>query len=417
MYFDVRDRAAFKTPAQSSGTVNGKAVMLKLERDALRMAVALDSKTPETPTYDVLRLDATGQGNFENAVEVPWLFMGSDPPPNQSFRYTFVHPCVSLKDGNRILQAALKADFEERRGQQTFRMNLFTCSVGKCAIGAKTHDVFLIDSDGNLRVDGVFRVTSLAGRDHVLGSGDVIVVDLPKTKPPRPFWGTSEERRVTWSYYGHPLLVDGALYEVTVSEDGARISAKPYEGKTGFVRIDHPLWEAEIANETRVIVLNGGTAPVPVPVGRYRVLQYWEWSPEGGQGADVQPLHLWRPESAVGKEFWIEVREGQTLETPIGSPLLGQLAVTQEGRTLRFKITLADAGGWQEVNTQDSHKECTIVIRDVSGKPVKTLRSTLIHSRAEWSVPSELGGTLSASVKVEPGRFPVKVQELHFSVK
>jgi hypothetical protein len=366
----------------------------------------------------VLRLDATGQGNFENAVEVPWLFMGHAPPPNQSFGYTsFVHPCVGLKDGNRIVQAAMKAQFEERRGQQTFEMNLFTCSLGKCAFGAKVHDILLIDTDGNLRINNAFRIASLEGRKHVFGSGDTVVVDPPKTKPVRPLEGTSDERRVTWGYYGHPLLVDGTLYEVTVSEDGARISAKPFQGKTGLIRIDHPLWEAEIANEGRVIVLRGGTAAVPVPIGRYRVLRYWEWSPDGGQWANVQPLCLWRPKSSVGKEFWIEVREGQTLEVPAGSPLRGQLVVEQDGRTLHFRVRIADTGGWQAVDTQDFHQECSIIIRDASGQPVKTLRSTLIHSRAEWSVPPELRGTFSASVEVGPGRFPVTVEKSQFSVK
>jgi len=406
MYLEVKEGAAFKRPAPQSMALSSRAVVLNFTRDTLNLAVALDSRTPESPHYDVLRFDAKGRGDFENALEIPWVYMSFDPPPDEAREYAFGHPSVSLKVGHRTVQAGVAAEFRERRGQRTFKMNLYTCSSGQCLFDKKAHNLLLFDADGSLRVDDAYRVAVPVGHNYSAGEGDVLVVD-PVEGP---------YRRLAWGYYGHPLLVDGALYDVSVSKDGEGVGATPYEGKTGFVRIDHPYWEAEFANNASALVLYGGPAPVPVPPGRYRVLRYMEWSPSDAEQRD--PLKLWRPKSAAGEELWVEIEAGQTTEILIGSPITGRLAVMQKDRTLHFRLDPMDVsgrpgltvrwGGWMPRGT--------VHVRDASGQTIKILRGGLTGKGIQWPVPPGLKGAFSASVEVEAGPFPTAVERAEFAV-
>ena len=58
-------------PAEGSGAVHAKAVVLMIHSPAGRIAVAVDSAKPDAKAADTLRFDFTGKGRFADAPTVP----------------------------------------------------------------------------------------------------------------------------------------------------------------------------------------------------------------------------------------------------------------------------------------------------------------------------------------------------------
>ena len=100
------------------------------------------------------------------------------------------------------------------------------------------------------------------------------------------------------AYYGQPVFVDGACYELTVRPEGDRIAAEPLEMPAGTPAVDQDRWEIVLAGAGKAWGFSGGRAPVPVPAGKYKLLYYREFSGAADRGRRGWLLAASLPEQA-----------------------------------------------------------------------------------------------------------------------
>jgi TolB-like protein len=404
--------AHFTKPKPGAGTVNPNALVVTLRRGPLVLAVAIDSVQPDAAHYDVLRVDTEGTGDFRRAAVVPRDLLFHEPV-NQQYIYGFSHPSLPLRFGGRTVTVAVDAEFRDRQAAPSFEMALGACAQGTCRFGDRTHAVRFFDATCNLRVDDVTKAVRTPEGIPYYGAGDSFSVDLTDGS----FTRTAE------GFYGHPVLVDGVLYELGVSAEGSHVSAKLYGGPRGMLRINHDSWRAWLFGDTSLLVLQGGRDPVAVPTGQYRLFRYEERATADGKPQDNR---LVISESRYGSlaEPPVAVAEGKTSDVAVGSPIVARLTAKQEGDTVRFELRQKDTAGrdYARVYKQGDvpwQAEVAIEVRDATGKRLarrtKALEADGIE--VEWKVPANLEGTFTAFAVYDGGRFPLESGKISFTVQ
>lgn len=397
----------FKTPAPGSGTVNPKAKVVLVKAGGQDIAVALDALTPDAQYYEVLRVDFSGKGQFKDAGLVPWDYL-FDNREEGKYQYDFSRNPIYIQIGARSYVIGLSCRYVEGAGEHRLALSVTTHAEGTCRFGDNVYKVRLHDTSGNLRVDDPLRaVVRKEGDSSKFETwGDTFEVVMSKGKNTQWITGC----------YGHPIVVDGSLYNVVVSEDGGRIKAEPYTGPTGKILIEHPAWSVGLINEKILLCLSGGSNSVPVPEGEYVPIAYEEWwSKEAalkGNKSLCDPV-------CIGIAKPVRVVADQVTNVLIGSPLKGTLKVRQEGNALVFEVTHVDAQGAKLQSSYPDSKGNTkpsIVITDASGKTVDKVSSQR-GGGYQWQIPAGLQGVFTASADYGANpKFPVQTEKLTFNV-
>jgi hypothetical protein len=394
----------FKRPAPNAGAVNPNALVFSVVRNGTGFDLAIDSMAPDSPHPDVVRIDPSGKGDFRNAAVVPRTKEWSEG--EGAFTYYFEKESVAVTVGQRTVPVRVEVQYFDRPNSRRIVVYLGSCADGKCRFGEKVHRVRVADGDCNLRINNAARPPfDKSAVFWKAGVGDVIYVDV----------GYGLGDFAAMAYYGHPVLVDGRLWNVTVSDDGARIEAAPYEGPTGNIQIDHPFWHAAFVGDRFLISLQGGPQPVPMPVGRYRIRWYDEFQSARPENTK-EKIYLDDESFDGGHEADVLVSAGRTETIAIGSPLKGTLRVEQKGDKFYFVVAFEkDVAGRPHVYL-DWNPEVDIIITDASGKQVGRFRTYIPWgvTGTEWKIPSGLTGTFTAEMRFPSGAFSIECEKVTF---
>jgi len=326
---EARDFARVK-PREGAGTVHPHAVIVLLENDDLTFAVAVDASKADAKALDLLRFDFSGKGEFAGKPVVPLKVRRS---PHRKFDAAFGPAAVQVKHGGRTIAVRVQGEYVEYdENRRRLTLELGSALEARCRFGKRTRAVRVVDGNRNFRFGDKATPEVFRGNtDH-----DTVAIDLADG---------SFGSKVIKAYCGHPALVDGTWYDVTLSADGKRISARPSAAKLAQLKVPHAKWSAHLAGDRYVLVLSGSTEPIPVPADRYRVFNYREWRPAGekGQFACLPVAHRTAPR--VENSIVFDAPAGKMVEVVVGSPLTASIATDVDGRTAQIDFKLIDAAG------------------------------------------------------------------------
>jgi len=295
-------------------------------------------------------------------------------------------------------------------------MMIRLCAQGRCRFGDKTHVLRLHDCNANLCVIDLSTPTVEQGRPRYPKKADFFHVD--------PEDGGKEH--LAEAVYGHPLLLHGRLWNVTVSADGTSVAAKPYEAPVGRLAFDNASWEATLVGAKHVVHLKGGRDPVPVPVDRYLMTIFKE-NRLNRKGEVTCRLDMyasgWKPEHQVV----VDVKADGRHEIAIGSPLNVTLEVTQKEGRLHFKPVITDRAGrpiYGHGYLQQIHgpymphwnPEVTITIVSPDGERVAGITRKLVDD-VSWPVPPGLRGAYTATITYPDDAFPYECKPAAFTIR
>jgi hypothetical protein len=347
----------FGKPGPDSGTVNPDAIVATLRSGAI--LVAVDSKTPDAESPDVVRFDFSGKGKFNDDHVVP-LRLTSPGGRAQDFR--FGPTTLEVQRERETLPVTVEGRYYKSGTNRYLWLRLGLAAQATCRFADKTYPVRLMDGDSNLRVDDSGKPMKYRSWTVGLTPGDTIAVDLGDGE-----FGES----VRQAFYGQPILVNGTWYEVKLSPDRKKITTKALDLKTGQIKIGHDNYTLKLVGEKHSLCLSGAKDAVSVPEDRYTLIEYVEALPNAPQGAG-----LWcgRRAAYTGKAKVFEVVGGKVTELTIGSPLTASAQVSQRGTTVRLSLNLVDAAGMAVDNLVIAPKGTppapTLKIRDETGKMV-----------------------------------------------
>ena len=408
--FHFTGAEAFTKPAPGSGTVSPNALTVALKRGNLTLAIALDSKAKDSLHFDLLRLDFTGKGDFREAYVVERVALGADRRTRE-LTYHFAAWPLEVTLGARKVPIRLWCDYGERQvagsGQpaRSMELGVVLCAQGKCRFGKKVHMVRLHDGDGNLRMNDPVPPSLPVLR------GDEITID--------PRLAKGKVTCAAYGYYGHPIVVDGRLWNLTVSDDSTKFAAVPYDGPTGSIRIDQDSWWGHFIGERLLFHLRAGHQAVPVPVGRYRLREYGQhivtkrWK--------ARHLLVLREQSLSGRHAVVaRVAAGKTDEIAIGCPLKGTIRPVRNGNVVEFHMTFTDVAGRPDPIMYQS-PWVTFSIFDAAGRKLTSfsgrLSRRLGRHLGRWKVPADLRGTFSVSVEFAKSTYPVETPKAVFTIE
>jgi hypothetical protein len=281
-------------------------------------------------------------------------------------------------------------------------MNLSGAAMGNCRFGDAVHRVMSPDVSGRM-----------IGNDK----GKIVTVDgIPDLKDWFWLYVDLDKGQSVKGFYGYPYLVDGKLWDITISDAGDQVSAKEFAGPAGKLHIDHPSWEASLASETNVLYLKGGAEPVPAPVGRYRILYYGEWGKPAG-GSTLNQIGMGRNRPGLPKEPVLEIVAGKTADVTIGSPLQFAVVPQVQGQSVHFVLRVTDVAGRYVGLTVDNNGTLgDWGICDEAGKQVGVVKMAWGNQAWEgtWKALPGMKGTFSISVPGGLCSIPLEAKKTTF---
>jgi len=310
-----------------SGVVNPKASVLLLRAPGgLVVSVAIDSAKPGAAAPDVVRLDFTGAGKFAKAPSLP---LKRTSTGSTSFSAVFGPTAVKVRRGGKTIPVTISGRYFKSRTYRYVTLYLGTAVAGKCAFGETVLPVRIIDGNCSLSCGDRASVVISGGRVRGMQRGDTLEIGSGDDKAPLKY------------LYGQPVLVKGSWYEVAISSDASKVTAKPLHPEVGKLKVAHENWTCLLAGDKQIHHISGGSAPVTLPTGKYKVIEYAEYTGDEAQ-ASRGKLEWSSFQSSVGP---VKVRAGATTELAIGTPLRASTNVGRAGDAVVLNLWLTDAAG------------------------------------------------------------------------
>lgn len=302
------------------GTISGKGWVFKL---------AIDASSTSAKAPDTIRLDFSGKGQFAGAASTP---LKTTRTARNLYQGEFGPVEVQATIGLATVPVSVKGQYVKSGPNRYMMLTFGTAMQGKCSFDGKELPVRIIDGNNDLQPGDPWQRRTF-GRSIAVVPGDTVAVDTGDGT------FTKDVRRAC---YGSPVKVGGKWYDVTVSDDGEQIAAKPVTITAGKLHINHPKWSCLLIGEEFVMPLEGGTEPVPVPAGNYVLRTYEEFSAPDDKGNRAQLAVGLRPTAMTSK---VKIESGKTNELAIGSPLQGTVKVVKRGTQYMLGLVLTDAAG------------------------------------------------------------------------
>jgi hypothetical protein len=305
-----------------------------------------------------------------------------------------------------VYSLAVFVSYTDTPNERTLEVKIDASAEGVCMFGSKAHKIRFCDGTSNLRIDDVAKPVFEDGRYKKKEVGDSFFVDLDNGK----------FRKFAYGLYGHPVAVDGAVWNVKLSPDGSQVTAEPYPGPTGMVHLNHPAWRALMARPGMIMVLYGDAGAIPLPAGRFELNDLEEWlTPNVGEPRANLSVH-----SSSGGDF-IDIKPGETLELAAGSPVVVWVEAAQEGDTVRLALRTTDVTERRWVDVESAQRQwpppAVVTIRDAAGRKVATCELGPSDFTENWRVPAGMKGTFTATVAFDPCGFAVQPKPTTFEVK
>jgi len=383
----------FTKPAADAGTVNPNARVTTFRLPGRDIAVALDSTNPSSVHFDVLRIDPTGKGDFKGAAVVHRSTL-SHTFGTDDYHTEFKSESVEFTIDGQIVLGKVWARYSDIASPWLW-LNLGVVGQSTCQFGKKLREIRIHDTNSNLAIGDAAVADDANGHDRV-----VVYLDGGNT---------------AISSYGHPISVDGELYDVTLSADAKTVAAKPYSGPVGTLRINHGRWKALLKGKLSQYTLAGGPAPVRLPPGKYTLSECEEYT--SADPKEVGYTLYW----GFG-EREIDIHPGKTTDVAIGSPLVTTLTAEVSGRSVTFLYQYKPIGGGSvSVCPPDRSLTWHVYLRimDSKKRPVYGTKMEWWPGQcsAKWSLPDALSGTFTATVEHDTGPLITKPATATFTVK
>jgi len=354
----------FTRPDKDAGTVNPHAVVARVRGEMGAVAVvAIDSRQTDAKAPDVLRLDFTGQGRFAGAPVVPLTLQSADATNRQ---WGVGPATLQVKRDGRDIPVWVEGNYYKGEGRRYLRLRLTTALAGRLTFGGKSYSVRVVDGDGNLLCGQGPRTRKSAGQIARIHGGDTLAIDTGDGS-------FKQDGQVIMAYFGHPVRVGGAWYNVSLSADRKRIAATPSMAKTAKLKIAQESWSATLAGEKHIIKLAGSRKPVIVPADRYTLVEFSQSLRSTGkpdEGLSIFGRGRVGPREAV----IIDAAPGKTVAPALGWPVTAAItAKVASGKvSMDFKFTDAAGQAVQLLIPTRRRKDPQVKVLDAAGKSVHT---------------------------------------------
>ncbi len=357
------------------GTVNPNAKLITLHGvglagpdNARTIVVALDSAKADDKVLDVLRFDASGTGKFTAEASIPlkwhrlagkgaFIIGGADGRTLVGSTDSGEQAAQPQGESASIEPQTFKVTRYGRQVPVMVRGNLTTmasapaavflqigsCLEGTCAFGDQVRAVRIIDTTGNQKMTDPTTVTLKNGAPAGIVTGDALMIETD-ARDGNPLFSSPAEadgkRFGAPGFYGQPAFVDGKWYDVTISADGAKVTAAPTKGPFGRIKLGADQWLALLVSAEHVLAIEAGKDAVEVPAGKYAVIQSQMVKNKSvaivGDYAGM----------AQGKAMTLfEVAADKSIENPFGLPFTTRVEAAVAGRTVTLTPTIRDSGG------------------------------------------------------------------------
>jgi hypothetical protein len=352
----------FKQP-EPKGTLSRHAVVAMIRDQAVTLAVAIDSAKADAKAPDLLRLDLSGKAEFAGAPVAPLKVVRSQDGEVDA---TIGPATIEAKRDGKSFPILVRGNYHKSPSYRWINLELGTGAEGRLAFGAKTYAVRVVDGNGDLALGA--KAKALRAGPGVAGIEpcDTLAIDTGDG---------SFGPNVLKAYYGQPVLVDGAWYDVELSADGTKLTAKPATLETAKLKIGHERWSAKLAGERYVLNLEGSAEPITIPADRYTVIEFQQTIP----GDKTEGKDAWKGRLTSGRRnLWegkgktFEAAAGKTLDLAIGAPLTASISTNIRAKAVRMDFNLVDAGGLRaELFLPETGPPLPEVeVFDAGGKPV-----------------------------------------------
>ena len=415
----------FQKADPDSGTVHPNAVVTRLTGTP-GIFVAFDANDANASAPDVVRLDFSGRGKFDKAVSIPLkVFSDSSDSVSQQKVYYIGPETVQLElDGKtipvRIEGYYARTSYPNDPTQRYIWLKLDLGLEGPCDFGGKSHQVRILNNNGDLRVGDQFKAKIQDGNFVGMDIGDSLLVDIGD--------GTfkGREGKVIRVPFGSPVLVDGSWYDVKLNDDRTKLTATKVDLPVGKLKINHPSWEMILAGNKGVFKLNAARdgQPIELPAGKYAISRFQESATDSNDKKAVILIDLLGYEQTdsgfytglTGKEPTVEIPAGGVAELTIGSPLVVKVEAQQSGES-EYTLTLVctDSSGTKPsyVRTKGGQNPpATIHIKDAGGNEIYKAKMEYEGGGLQpytWRVPDNLKGTVTVEIEYDAKPFEAKV--------
>jgi len=282
-----------KPPRSATGLVHADALvgMVKVT-DAVSVSVAIDGEARDAKVLDVLRLDFTGAGAFQDAARIKLKLSTSTTELSGEIHASRIELKLSTSmfgplavkirwNGveRPVMVTGIYHSFAagNRRRKNTGCVSLIVhmATQGTCRFGEKTHAVRLFDQDRSYVCGGRPKRHRLMRSARSYPMGDTVLIDFGDGS-----FGAGAEEFYCWQ----PLFVDGKWYRLKVSDDGAKVRAEPIAVKTGRIECSATKWSAVLSGKGGFLRIVGDAAGAVAPVGGYSAIEAREWSAPDAKG-------------------------------------------------------------------------------------------------------------------------------------
>ena len=440
----------FKAPA--SGTRLGPRVRVaECVAGPYTFHVALDYSQPDFKRPDVLRFDLSGKGKFTDAFAVPQTMVYGGTP-------LFWVERLEVKRAGGVFPVCFSGwygNFNQLEDQILLGLRFSSKATGMCRFGEQVYRVEIQDENSNLLYGD--RLQPAKGEKSIWGW------EADAREPIRKGWLVSDtlnssflvwqlndfsdrvavlsadgRKTISLARGGSLVQVDGALYQITVTENGKNISAKLYAGKTGQVQIDADRWTSWFQSRTDLFQVTGGREPVTLPADEYVVKEFtvlgrgvgrplpvtppWAFPEKFGEAGPNQSI-LVSHRLVDGKPApTVKVTDSQVTKAEIGAPFTAWLDVTpsEEDKVVGFEYRLKDKSGrfamdW--LGGAFAVGSVQIEIRDEKGQVLRTIPVAGLNMMQFWKYPASAKGKFTATLKGKPAEFPPQVEPATFELK
>ncbi|MDP6928507.1 MAG: hypothetical protein QF412_02275 [Planctomycetota bacterium] len=174
------------------------------------------------------------------------------------------------------------------------------------------------------------------------------------------------------SFLSRLVNLKGKIHELTVSPDGRKIEAKPYQGETGSLSVrkgfksNGKLLSAVVSNEAGDVSFNlAGQKAVTVPVGNYRFSA--GLAKKGGEEAELRPGDM-KP---------LAVTADNAISVKFGAPLKADFHYTRDGTKIDVQpnVRFLGSAGEEWLNFRPDAKSPKLTFHDAeTGKLLTSKR-------------------------------------------
>ena len=255
--------------------------------------IALE-RSEQTGPYDRLYIDSNGDGSLRDKEVVK-----ADQADSYNSTFSLVRVVFAGDDGPIIYD--LNFDFFNLASKKELLAYAGGWYEGEIEVGGEKMNCVLFDNN----VNGTFNDKSL-DPDQC----DRICI--------------GQKRDPGASFVGHYREIDGVLYQLEITPDGANIKLTPATDKTfGNVKLPESTTEIDVGGENGFFIRKPEKGMVKLPEGKYRV-HHWAMERTDDQGI------LWNLEgTSSGDQGIFEISRISETILAIGEPIIATLEVSQ----------------------------------------------------------------------------------------